>query len=83
MLYKVVVGVYTSMGSIAGVTYTQFQQVVVKAIGSQIDVFLKNIKVISVSDSANISNGRFALSVIDANAGNDRMETQYLAIKPL
>jgi len=82
-LYKVVTGVFTQLGSSITTTSTKFQKINARVCGLQIEIFLNGIKVISVNDSANITNKLFQLTTYDSGVGVAQTEFQYFAIKPI
>ena len=82
-LVKIVAGVYTTVGTISGYNLSDSNRLGVRAVGSNIEVFVNGVRILNIVDSDNIAGNRFDLEVYDATIGVAQGDWQYVAIKPL
>lgn len=83
ILKKYVNAVNTTMGTISNIQYATFNRVGIRAIGSQITIFLNGKQIFNINN-ADVQNGRnFTLGGWDKNNGVAQNEYQYIAIRPL
>jgi hypothetical protein len=83
LLIKGVSGVYTTLATTSGVTTSLFKRIGIRAIGSDIKVFLDGTQIISVNEPDNAGYGGFNFDIYDGTTGLVKADFQYLAINPL